>query len=264
VLKLEGIANRDSIPYAETYELGDAKDLRTILRGTLRFPGFSTVMHSFKSLGLLDSAPLKLTQWTTLAQQSLEARLGIRVPNDPASLLSAISDVVPSAHVPSVIEALEWLSLVPSSSGTSSVASPPLPMALPKEPTPAIELFATLLAHKLRYESHERDLVLLHHEIVVQSLTPGAKKEVHTSSLVAYGDERASAMSRCVGLPVAFATLEVLDGRVGTRGVAGPTEKSLYGGVLRGLEEVGLGMKESMRVGKGMEDVLHAGLSARA
>lgn len=36
VLKLEGIANRDSIPYADTYQLGKPGDLRTILRGTLR------------------------------------------------------------------------------------------------------------------------------------------------------------------------------------------------------------------------------------
>ncbi len=36
VLKLEGIANRDSLPYAETYSLGELDSLRTIVRGTLR------------------------------------------------------------------------------------------------------------------------------------------------------------------------------------------------------------------------------------
>lgn len=36
VLKLEGIANRDSLPYADTYGLGRLDDLRTVLRGTLR------------------------------------------------------------------------------------------------------------------------------------------------------------------------------------------------------------------------------------
>lgn len=35
-LKLEGIANRDSLPYAETYGLGELNTLRTVLRGTLR------------------------------------------------------------------------------------------------------------------------------------------------------------------------------------------------------------------------------------
>lgn len=37
VLRLEGIANRDSIPYADTYDLGRIEDLRTVLRGTLRY-----------------------------------------------------------------------------------------------------------------------------------------------------------------------------------------------------------------------------------
>jgi alpha-aminoadipic semialdehyde synthase len=214
-------------------------------------------MHSFKALGLLDNTSIQLKHWTSLAQQALEARLGTCVPNDHASILSAISDAVPSAHVPSLVEALEWLALVPSSAVVASLPT------LPVKPTPVIELFTTLLAHKLRYDAHERDLVILSHEIIAQPQVPGAPEEVHTSSLITYGTPRASAMARCVGLPVAFATLEVLDGGVRTRGVAGPTERSLYSGVLRGLEEVGLGMKESVRLGKGMEEVLQAGLARR-
>jgi len=36
ILKLEGLANRDSLPYAETYGLGKLENLQTVLRGTLR------------------------------------------------------------------------------------------------------------------------------------------------------------------------------------------------------------------------------------
>ena len=51
VLKLEGIANRDSLPYAETYELGRVEGLRTLVRGTIRcvFPSVLTwleIAHS--------------------------------------------------------------------------------------------------------------------------------------------------------------------------------------------------------------------------
>jgi alpha-aminoadipic semialdehyde synthase len=35
VLKLEGIANRDSLPYTDTYGHGKLDGLRTVLRGTL-------------------------------------------------------------------------------------------------------------------------------------------------------------------------------------------------------------------------------------
>ena len=36
ILRLEGIANRDSLPYAETYNLGKLDNLRTLVRGTIR------------------------------------------------------------------------------------------------------------------------------------------------------------------------------------------------------------------------------------
>ena len=36
VLRLEGVANRDSLPYAETYALGPVEGLRTLVRGTIR------------------------------------------------------------------------------------------------------------------------------------------------------------------------------------------------------------------------------------
>ena len=112
-------------------------------------------------------------------------------------------------------------------------------------------------------------MVVLHHEIVAQSAPTAAAatdahaaaEEVHTSSLVVYGTDAGSAMSRCVGLPVAFAALRVLDGHVKVRGVVGPTgDQSVYVGVLRDLEEVGLGMKESVGHGQGMEEILAMGL----
>ena len=47
ILQLEGIANRDSIPYAGTYDLGPIEELRTVLRGTLRY--FQNYMSVFST-----------------------------------------------------------------------------------------------------------------------------------------------------------------------------------------------------------------------
>lgn len=120
-----------------------------------------------------------------------------------------------------------------------------------------------ILAHKLKYEPEERDLVILSHEIVAQSIEKPGVDEIYTSSLVTYGTPTASAMSRCVGLPVAFATLQVLDEKVPVRGVHGPTDATLYAPVLEGLQEAGLGMKENFSTGRGMEATLTESLSSR-
>ncbi|OBZ72980.1 Peroxisome biosynthesis protein PAS1 [Grifola frondosa] len=199
VLKFEGIANRNSLPYAGIYGLGPLSNLRSILRGTLRYPGFCDLMHMFKTIGLLESA--------------------VTV-NPLIGMLFA-----------GTVEDTSYSSLPP----------------LPSRPTAPIDLFATLLAHKLRYEPSERDLVVLSHEIVTRPKVANApltsfttEEEVHTSSLITYGTASASAMSRCVGLPVAFAALQVLDGRVIARGVQGPTDKNVYEHILDSLETVGL------------------------
>lgn len=215
-------------------------------------------MHWFKCIGLLETtSSIELSDWTSLARISMELKLDSRIPGDEKSFLSAMSSIVPSSQVDDVVSALRWLSLMPSRPPSASL--PPLP----KRPMAPIDLFTILLAHKLKYEPHERDIVVLSHEIVTQSPLDPRIEEVHTSSLVTYGTSSASAMSRTVGLPVAFAALEILDGKVQVRGVQGPTDKSIYQSVLKGLGEVGLGMKERVRKGTGMEHILAKGLASR-
>ena len=197
-------------------------------------------MDIFKSIGLLDTeAPFTIDDWPSLLRITLKRKLGADIgSSDLASVLAAAKDIIPAAtDIYQLQTALEYLSLVPSSS--------PAPPVLKFGAAP-IDHFANLLAQKLRYEPHERDLVVLNHEIIAQDVS--GREEVHSSSLITYGGSEASAMARCVGLPVAFAALKVLDGRVSARGVCGPAvEESLWKGVLNGLEEVGLGMEEAVR-----------------
>ncbi|EMD35803.1 hypothetical protein CERSUDRAFT_52831 [Gelatoporia subvermispora B] len=254
VLKFEGVPNRDSLSYASVYGLHSLQQLRTLLRGTLRYPGFCRLMGMFKAIGLFESqVPIQLSDWSSLARQALEHRLGTLIMDDAASIRSAFADLIPDASdCETLLDALHWLSLIPSSvvgasSGTTQDSSGQLPL-IPTHGTPPIDLFAALLAHKLRFQPAERDLVVLAHEIVARpaSAATGADEEVHRSSLIAYGNESASAMAKCVGLPVAFAALQVLDGKVKGRGVQGPTEREVYTHILGRLEEAGLGMKESV------------------
>lgn len=62
-----------------------------------------------------------------------------------------------------------------------------------------------------RIEPHERDLVILRHEIGI--LWPDGRRELRGINLVEYGTpEGHSAMSRTVGFPAAIAAKMVMDG----------------------------------------------------
>lgn len=107
----------------------------------------------------------------------------------------------------------------------------------------------------------ERDMVILVHQMMsVPSHSPVTSDPTswedvhsHASRLVTYGSEAGSAMSRTVGLPLAFAAMKVLDGQVHERGVKGPSQcgKEVWRGVLDGMESVGMGMKEESARGMG-------------
>jgi len=225
-------------------------------------------MHSFGAIGLLESSKtIVLDRWSSLTRLSLEQKLGLSIPKDDLpSLKSALASVLPTHRIQTLLEALDWLHLIPPAHASSLPSSPPAPVfgslpeprqAAPSTPADALALY---LAQALRYAPHERDLVLLHHEIVARDQRSGTE-QVHTSTLTAYGDARASAMARTVGLPVAFAARRVLDGAVRATGVCGPTaEETVWKGVLEGLESRGLGILENVKSGPSMESVLAAGL----
>ncbi|KAG8740070.1 hypothetical protein FRC10_004790 [Ceratobasidium sp. 414] len=280
---LEGLANRDSLGYAEMYRLGDVHGMKSLFRGTLRYveidymraffgflkverryKGFADTLYAFRQLGLLqngDQDKIMIDSW-----HELVARAASKAIKDEIKATD-IKEVVPQLVAPeraeTVIPALQWIGAMPN--GSTNAYGSGLP-AVPRGPVTPLDALATLLSHKLRYEPHERDLVLLSHEVITAPISSPTSDptttEIYTSTLAVYGSSsRGSAMSRTVGLPLAFAALCVLDGGVRARGVAGPFGEEVYRPVLRGLEEVGLGMRETRVVGgEGMARGLMRGM----
>ena len=171
------------------------------------------------------------------------------------SFISALKDLAPQYDAEELQKSIAWLS-----GGKDAV----LPTA-PKEPIPVIDLFASLLSHRLAYAPDERDLVVLHHEVVSSSANNSSpapsRDEIHSSSLEVYGTSEHSAMALTVGLPVAIAALRVLDGGYKAAGVHGPTDRAMYEHVLDCLSERGLVMQHRSKryvEGRGVEGRLRA------
>jgi alpha-aminoadipic semialdehyde synthase len=243
-------------------------------------------MRGFISAGLLDmTTPINLNQsggWQSLLARTLSVVHNATVKNNKASLESALNQLLNEEDLTAVLDAAEWsvfllvvpliiaclsvlfdrLSIIPNFSPLNSLhTNSDLPSTawslptVPPTPTLAIDLFARLLAHKLRYLPGESDSVILSHEIVSRSTlasqsSSGTQDElIHTSTLLLRQPHpTTSAMAVTVALPVALAALRVLDGHVKTRGVVGPTaDKEIYLPILQEMSNHGLIMKEETK-----------------
>ena len=249
-------------------------------------------MRSFQALGLLnDKEKIILRNWNSFIAQSLFASK-----QGDDQYLPPMASIVAESEVGELEEALRWLGLIRPSplladiipTNPSAMYMPPLPSG----PQTPMEIFSWLLMHKLRYEPHEKDTVVLAHEMVaipkaeVARFGPKFKlsaykgpMEVYTSSLITTGTDRAnvgfrgerpaSAMARTVGIPLAISALLVADGKLdGLVGVHRPVMREVYKPVLRRMTEIGLGFDEDIIKSKGvkhtMSEVLRRGWSLAA
>jgi len=72
----------------------------------------------------------------------------------------------------------------------------------------------------------------------------GDKKQID-STMVCIGDDQTyTAMAKTVGLPVAMAALQILNGKITTPGVQLPLNKEVYLPILKELEEFGVVFNE--------------------
>lgn len=209
----EGIPNRDSLKYQKLYGLSN-ENLKIMFRGTLRYSGFSSLMHQFQQLGLLRNEVLSTKSSWLDYFKSLSGLKEV----SPSSLMIHLG--LTSEESGRLYAALRWLGVLESNSG-------------PKQATP-VDNFCSLLQEKLKYQAGERDLVYLHHEFLFRDQI--GHQHCKTLTLCEYGDPKGfSAMARTVGYPVAVAAKQILNGKIKTRGVTAPLTEEFYSPILQEL-----------------------------
>ncbi len=199
----EAYANRDSLSYRQSYGL---ENISTMLRGTLRMPGFCAAWNELIRLGLTNDSD-RVDDAGTLSWKKFTAQVskGYRVTNKQA------------------LEKLEWL-------GIFSDTKVPLSSGIPAR------VLQALLEEKWKLKPNDKDMIVMQHEFGVQGRGSGAKKII--SSLVVKGEDPVhTAMAKTVGLPAAIGAKLVLQDRIPSRGVLIPTTKEIYSPVLAELEK---------------------------
>ncbi|KAJ1748278.1 hypothetical protein LPJ79_004661 [Coemansia sp. RSA 1821] len=235
----EGLANRDSLQYADIYGLR-LEDMDTMFRGTLRFQGYSEILDGLLKLGFLDLDSGTAVKHRT-PFQFLASTIGLnpeecdrsKVAEILAERLNATASGPLVARLLSAFE--EFGMLDPNQQNISA-------------PT-ALDALSQILQSSLKFKPGERDMVCLFHEFGIEE--PDNTYNVQTSSLVAYGDSESgeTAMARTVGVPAAIATRLLLEGKVQTRGVLRPTIPEIYQPLLERLGHMGMHFMETSRNG---------------
>uniref|UniRef100_D4ACE9 Alpha-aminoadipic semialdehyde synthase, mitochondrial n=1 Tax=Rattus norvegicus TaxID=10116 RepID=D4ACE9_RAT len=222
-LNLEGYPNRDSTKYAEIYGISSA---HTLLRGTLRYKGYSKALNGFVKLGLInrETYPALRPEANPLTWKQLLCDLvGISRSSSCEKLKEVVFTKLGGDSTQ--LEAAEWLGLL----GDEQV-----PQA-----ESIVDAFSKHLVSKLSYGPEEKDMIVMRDSFGIRH--PSGHLENKTIDLVVYGDFNGfSAMAKTVGLPTAMAAKMLLDGEIETKGLMGPFSKEIYGPILERIKAEGI------------------------
>ncbi len=227
---MEAYPNRNSIGYQATYGLEHA---HTLIRGTLRYPGFSETWYHIARLGL----PNERLMIPRLAERTFGELTAMCVPAGPDPIEARVARRLGVSPDSKVIEDLRWLGLF----GDQQIGA----LGDPAGSTPAGAL-TLLLADRLRLGATDKDMVVLMHDIETEWPDRPDPNQRFRSTLVYRGKAGGpTAMSTSVGLPAAIvARLLMVDSLPGA-GVLIPTEEAIYRPVLEALANYGLKFEES-------------------
>jgi len=217
--EFEVYPNRDSLKYRHTYELCD---LPTMIRGTMRRPGFCEAWDVFVQLGITDDSFIIEDSINMTYKQFINSFLKYN-PDTPVE--EKIADYTGIDPKGKIMEKIKWLGLLEDQ-----------PIGMDKA-TPA-QILQKKLEEKWSLEPEDKDMIVMEH---VLEWELGDKLYQTRSSLVVKGkNQEETAMAITVGTPVGIATRLILNGTIQATGVQVPVKPELYNPILDELEEYGV------------------------
>jgi alpha-aminoadipic semialdehyde synthase len=223
---LEAFPNRDSIEYQDLYNLPDAK---TVIRGSMRYRGFSETIRALKQMGLMDQSPHPCLQtdngseltWRQFMAELLGHSHDIALPTLKTLVLEKVGKS--SRYLQSLIE----LGLFDD--------EPVVKCGNPYDTT------RLKIIRRYPFKSGENDLIIM--RIMFDIDWADRAREEKTLTLVVYGQEANggfSAMAKTVGYPAAIASRMVLEGEIQNKGMIVPLKPEIYRPMLKRLKNEGI------------------------
>jgi saccharopine dehydrogenase-like NADP-dependent oxidoreductase len=218
--KFEAYSNRDSLKYRSIYGLDD---ILTLYRGTIRRVGFSKAWNMFVQLGMTDDSYIMEDSENMSYRQFTNSFL----PYHPTDSVEIKTRLILKIDQDDIM----WDKLL-----ELDLFNPNKKVNLPNA-TPA-QILEKILSDSWALEPDDKDMIVMYHKFGYE--LNGKKKQID-SKMVCIGDDQTyTAMAKTVGLPVAMATLLILNGKIRTPGVQLPINKEVYLPILKELEEYGV------------------------
>ena len=152
---------------------------------------------------------------------------------EDSDLVQAVADKLGLKISSDIIKQLLWLGLfdeklIPVRKGTNA------------------DVLLGLMQEKMVYEEHERDMIILHNELIVE-FDNRIEKRMATMKVEGrpFGH---SAMARAVSLPAAIASRLILEGTIRSKGVLKPISAEIYKPVLAELIQNGYSFEYNTKV----------------
>ena len=223
--KFEGYANRDSLSYRKVYGLDDVD---TLYRGTIRRVGYSRAWNNFITLGMTDDSYTIENSEEMTYRDFVNSFLPYS-PTDSVELKFRHSLKIDQDDV--VWDKYLELDLF---SATKKVGL--------KNATPA-QILQKILLDTWTLQQEDKDMIVMYHKFGYE--LNGKKHQIDSKMVILGDDQTFTAMSKTVGLPVAIATLQILNGKIKTPGVQLPITKEVYNPILKELEDYGVIFNET-------------------
>ncbi|MBB3124104.1 MULTISPECIES: saccharopine dehydrogenase family protein [Mesoflavibacter] len=223
--RFEAYANRDSLKYQSVYGLDN---IRTLYRGTMRRVGFSRAWQAFVLLGMTDDS------YTIDDSENMSYRDFVNsfLPYSPTDSVE-----LKFRHALKIDQDdMVWDKFV-----ELDIFNPNKMVEL-KKGTPA-QILQKILMDSWTLAEEDKDMLVMYHKFGYE--LDGKKQQIDSTMVCLGEDQTYTAMAKTVGLPVAIATLAILNKKITTPGVQLPINKEVYTPILNELENHGIIFKET-------------------
>ncbi len=226
----EAYPNRNSLQYVDLYGL---HDVPTLIRGTLRRPGFCEAWNIFVQLGITDDT-YKIANSENMSYRELVTAF---LPGGKHQYLEKqFADFFQLKMNSEIMKKMQWLGIFSLQKSGINNASP-------------AEMLLHLLQKKWQLYPDDKDMIVMQLQIEYVN-QDGIKKRKVWSMVVEGANPIHTAMAQTVGYPVGIAVKLILEKKIELTGVQIPTRKEIYEPVMRQLNGLGIQFKDEKQPDK--------------